>query len=260
MAFVRQQGVLPQPEQLAPLPRPLPAQPRIQSKITQLIDAGAHIDVVSTGSIDSQAGVRSGLPRRHTNLAHYAAVSMRLSGQRYVPMRRARGGKLERKQDDEEEAAFLEAVEDAVALLAEDSGRSTRSELEAQLERYFEPVQRLKILVRAMQDVEHGDMPARQKASVARSLNAMVSTLMKKHPHEIRAVLQETEEAGATVDPLSEKLQSSVRLRMLIGAKDMGKFDTPLSPLTILKALIRNFGPDCLLAMRSLRSRMMSGL
>lgn len=261
MALVRQQGVLPQPDQLPPLPRPLPAQPRLQTRIAQLIDINAHIDVVPTGSIDSQAGVRPGLPMRHTSLAHYAAVSMRLSGHRYVSMRRSRGGtKTERKEEDEEELAFREAVQDALELLAEDSGRTSREQFGAQLEHYFKPVQHLKVLVRALQDLDSGTMPERKKASVSRALNAMITTLMRKHPYEIRAALQETEEAGVKVDPMSEELQSSVRLRLLIGAKDMGKFDTPLSPLTVLKALIRNFGADCLLAMRSLRSRMMSGL
>lgn len=247
-------------EQLALPPRPVLSQARMQPRQAHQTSGREHIEFVPTGSIDGQAGVRHGLQTRLTNLAHYVAVSMRLSGQRYVPMRRSRGARTDRKDENEEESAFLEAVQDALDLLGEDSGRRNRDELEAQLERYFEPVQRLKVLVQALQKLENEDLPARQKTGISRALNGMITTLMKKHPHEIRAVLQETEEAGAKVDPMSEELQSSVRLRLLIGAKDMGKFDTPLSPLTVLKALIKNFGADCLLAMRSLRSRMMSGL
>lgn len=249
--------------QLAPLPpRTGQAPARVHVKPAHQATGHEHIAFVPTGNIDGLAGVRQGLQPRLSELDQYAAVSMRLAGQRYVPMRRARAPLTERKveQQEEEEGAFLEAVRDALDLLGEDSGSRNRDELEAQLARYFTPVQRLKVIVQSLQKLDSENRPERQKLAMGRALNGMITALMKKHPHEIRAVLHETEEAGGKLDPLSEPLQSSVRLRMLIGAKDSGKFDIPLSPLTVLKALIKNFGGDCVFAMCSLRSRMMSGL
>lgn len=261
MAHVGKSGSYQQMDHLAHARQAHPPA-RAQHRQAQHTGAREHIAMVPTASIDGQAGVRQGVQPRAVNLAHYAAVATRLSGQRYVARRQAQNDtRADRKALDDEEAAFQDAVHDALTLLGEDSGRRSREELESQLERHFEPVRQLKVLVQTLQTLESEDLPGRQKTGISRALNAMITGLMKKHPHEIRAVLQETEEAGAVKsDQVSEELQSSARLRLLIGAKDMGRFDTPLSPLTVLKALIRNFGPDCLLGMHSLRTRMMSGL
>ena len=255
MAHVGKSGASPQIEQLPPAPRAPHQNLRIQPRSAPAGQGREHIELVPLASIDGQAGVRPDKQGRLVNLAHYAAVTMRLTRERYVPMRGSRGPRLERKEEDDEQAAFLEAVGESLEFLGNGGDKQRRDQLDKHLERYFDPVQRLKILVESLQQAESGDLPEHRKAGVSRSLNAMITILMKKHPHEIRAVLQETEG-----DPMSEELQSSVRLRLLIGAKDLGKFDTPLSPLTVLKALIKNFGSRCVLAMSSLRTRMMAGL
>lgn len=264
MAHIGKLGAARQLENLALLQKQAPQQVRQQAKQAHLASGREHIDLVPIASIDDQAGVRTDLQHAGVDLGHIAELAGRMIGQRYVPVRRptrnARGASTERKELNDEESAFQDAVFDALEILGEDSGRRSRDQLESQLERYFEPVQRLKVLVQALQELDAEDVPARQKIATGRALNGLITALMKKHPHEIRAALQETEEAGVKVDPMQEELQSSTRLRWLIGAKNMGRFDTPLSPLTVLKALIKNFGGDCLLAMCTLRSRMMSGL
>jgi len=258
MVQVGKSGASQHIEQLPPAPRLVHQNVRAQPRSAQAAQGREHIELVPLASLDGQAGVRPDKQGRLVNLAHYAAVAMRLTRERYVPMRGPRGPRgprIERKEEDDEQAAFLEAVHDSLAFLGDGGGKRHREQLEKHLERYFDPVQRLKILVESLQRAESGAVPEGQKTGISRALNGLITTLMKKHPHEIRAVLQESE-----VDPMSEELQSSVRLRLLIGAKDLGKFDTPLSPLTVLKALIKNFGSRCVLAMNSLRTRMMAGL
>lgn len=258
MAHVVKSGSTLHLEPMAPPPRPAPLAGRAQPRQTQYGGERGYSEFVPTGLIDGLAGVRQGLERRVTTLAYYVAVAARLHGQRYAPLRGPHGKKTDRKDETGEETSLREAMQDVLDLLGENSGQANKSVLEKQLDRYFEPVQRMKVLVTALQNLEGDGFTAPQKRKLGNALNGMITTLMKKHPHEFRAMLQESDDAGAKMDPLTDELQSSVRLRLLIGAKDAGKFDVPLSALTVLRALIRHFGPDCLLAMCCLRSRMMS--
>lgn len=124
-----------------------------------------------------------------------------------------------------------------------------------------EPLQQYHVLFEAFHALENEDLPPRKKKAMRRTLDGMMSELVQKHPHELRKALQESDELVSAVDAMSEDMPTSVRdLRFLIGAKARGNMDTPLTPLTMLKALIRNFGADkCVQAMGTLRSRMMSG-
>lgn len=262
MAHVGKSGNNLQLEQLAAPPKPVAPPPRMQGRPAH-VAGGGRIDVVPAGSIDGQAGVRHGLQPRSTDLGHFVAVAARLNGQRYVSLRRSRGARSERKAEDEEkEDAFLDAVQDVFYMLERDSSQRNRDELDKHFANYLEPIQRLKVLVEALQRLRNEELPVSKKAVMGRALNGMYTTLMKKHAHEIRAVLQEkeTDEAGAKVDVLSDDLPWSVRLRQLIFQKDEGRFDAPITSRTVLQSLIKYFGSNALAAMCGVRSRMISGL
>ncbi len=241
-----------------------PPQARLQGRGLHHASGREQFDLTSTDAINGQAGVRDGLAFRGRSLIQRMAVPVRAQGQRYVPLRRSRGGKAEKKEEHEEDSAFLAPIQDALYLLSEDSERDMRErqeELEAQLERYFEPFQRYHVLFEALEQLEHKDMPLREKKAVRRALTGMMSRLVEKYPHEVRKALQETDELACAVDSMSDEMPTSLYgMRFLIGAKAKGNIDTPLTPLTMLKALIKNFGADkCVQAMSGLRSRMMSG-
>lgn len=237
----------------------LPSKP--QGRQLNHIGGREHTDLTSTDAINSQAGVREGLSYRFRSLLQRMGVLARVQGQRYVPLRRSRGGKAEKKEEHEEDSSFLAPIRDALDLLSEDSGRDRQEELEAQLARFFEPLQRYHVLFEALEQLEHEDMPSRKKNAVRRALNGMMSRLVEQHPHEVRKALQETDDITPTVEALSDEMPTSLYgMRFLIGAKAKGNVDTPLTPLTMLKALIKNFGAEkCVQAMTGLRSRMMSG-
>ena len=250
--------------QMEPAPAPrIPVQARAPGRPLDQTSRRDNSSLVPTASIDAQAGVREGLNPRRASLGQRMPKAVRAPGtqQRYVPLRRSRGGKTEKKEVHEEDSAFLAPVRDALDLLSEDCGRDSQEELEAQLERFFEPLQRYNVLFEALQQLENEDIPARKKNFMRRALNSMMSRLMEKNPHEMRKALQETDELANAVDTMAEDIPTSVRdLRFLIGAKSKGNSDVPLTPLVMLKALIKNFGADkCLGAMNGLRSRMMEG-
>jgi len=221
-----------------------------------------QIDVRASESIDSQAGVRTVSVGKRTLLQR--AGPLLRAGQRYVPLRRSRtGGKAERTdktEEPDEDSAFLAPVHDTLDWLAEDSGKESQEEMEAQLQRSFEPMQRYRLYFEALQMLDEKDLPARKKTLARRALNGLMSKLMEEHPQEMRRALQESDEMVATVAAMGDDLPTSVRdLRFFYGAKSKGNEDTPLTPLTMLKALIKNFGAErCLAAMMTLRSRIMS--
>lgn len=220
-----------------------------------------HVELTSTDSVNNQAGVRTGLRHTPRSLSQRRTVPVRTQGQRYTSLRRSRGGKTDKTDEVDDDSTFLAPVNDTLDTLSEDSSQDAQEELEAQLERYFEPLQRYNIYYEALLQLELQEMAFKKKNALRRALNSLMSVLMERHSHEVRKALQASDDMLATIDAMGDDAPTSVRdLRFLIGAKSKGSIDTPLSPLTMLKALIKNFGSDkCVHAMSTLRSRMMSG-
>ncbi|EJN02958.1 hypothetical protein PMI40_02911 [Herbaspirillum sp. YR522] len=243
------------------LPRPLP-QNKTVGRQGQIVTGNEQTEVVPKDSVRGQAGVREDLHARFRSLLQRLVVPVRAERQAYVPLRRSKGKKSEKPELHEEDSAFLAPIEDALSILTDDSTRHGQELLEGQHKRFnFQPIQRYQVLFEALQELEEKDMPSRKKNGIRRALNTMMSRLADQHPVELRRALQESDEIVATLEAMSDDMPTSVRdLRFLIGAKAKGNIDTPLSPLTVLKALIKNFGAaKCVQAMMSLRSRMMAG-
>ncbi|WP_296555946.1 hypothetical protein [Pigmentiphaga sp.] len=211
--------------------------------------------------MDNPAGVRHGLDRSRSSLGQRAA-STRSRNERQTSPSRSRGGKTRRKEESLQDAVFLDPAQDALDMLSLDDGEEGRGRLAAYLKQHFEPLQRYHVLFEALHALENLDLPPRKKKAMGRTVNSMMTALIDKFPHEVRKALQETDDLVPAVGAGPEHGPASVRdARFLIGAKKYGNVDTPLTPLTILKALIKNFGADnCVQAMETLRSRMMSGL
>jgi len=248
---------------------PLPAEKLLAS--TAARPAGASnstaTELTPLDAINAQAGIKEGLSYHKKSLHQ-----RRLAPARTQPPNRSNLTKKPRinvnnRDDMDEDEPHLFPVSDTLDLLREDSGREQRAEVEARLAQHFDPMQRYNVLFDALQDVEQQPVSKHKKNSIKNALNEMMSDLMERYPHELRKALQETDDLVVSLEAMAAdehghgKLPSTRELRFLIGAKSKGNFDAPLTPLTMLKALIKNFGAEnCMQVTRSLRSRMMSGL
>jgi hypothetical protein len=145
--------------------------------------------------------------------------------------------------------------------------RGRRVEIEKKLEDDGrDPLQSYVFLQKALFDLDkQPDMSDEKKSSLKATLKEMLKDVYERNPQEIRKGLQAADELSNPVDAmsaLSDKSATSVReLRFLYGAKGDAKQDTPLTPLTMLKALAKHFGSENVLsAVSELRSKMMTGL
>ena len=144
--------------------------------------------------------------------------------------------------------------------------RGRRVEIEKKLEDDGrDPLQSYVFLQKALFDVDNQDMSPEKKDSLKATLKEMLKDVYERNPQEIRKGLQAADELTTAVDAmsaLSDKSANSVReLRFLYGAKSDAKQDAPLTPLTMLKALVKHFGSEHVeAAVGELRSKMMSGL
>ncbi|MGW8393195.1 hypothetical protein [Pseudoduganella sp. HUAS MS19] len=154
-------------------------------------------------------------------------------------------------------------VQRALEMLREDSSQEGRAAAEAMLTERFDMVQSYNALLEALREADQMEgMSAYKKRALKGALNEMMSDMMQRSPGDLRHTLQETEELHSAMESMAEEALPTTReLRFLIGGKAKGRVDVPLTPLAMLKALIRNFGAEhCVSAMESLRSRMMAGL
>jgi len=225
-------------------------------------------ELVPTDAVNAQAGVREGVHvKRHTLLQRMAAPPRPLPSAARSPLQKRARLRSDDPDQRDDDLPSLTPVEDALNLLREDSGRERQQEVESMLKKYFKAPQRYQILHDALLQLDQQPVSVSHKLALKRALNEMMSTLMERHPHEMRRALQESDELVSSLEALAGadgeavRLPSTRELRFLIGAQAKGTFDAPLTPLTMLKALIRNFGSDkCIQVMTSLRLRMMSGL
>lgn len=229
------------------------------------INPNALLDLSPLDAIDAQAGVKEGLFYSRKTLKQRLRTPAKPPAQQKPaqPSRKTRVKVEGREREDDDEELFA-PVADTLDLLRNGADRDRQTAVENMLSRHFEPLQRYNVLYEALGKLEEN--PQGQDLAVKDALNEMMSNLMERHPHELRRALQETDdmvnslEAMAGDERIGSGGPSTRELRFLIGAKSKGNFDAPLTPLTMLKALIKNFGPDnCVSALTSLRSRMMIG-
>ncbi len=249
------------------------AQPKQLARHGVAVNADAHgpIELASPDTINSQAGVREDVSYKTRTLMQRMTMpgNKRIQLKKRSPSKKSSGASKassftdEDVEDIDDEDKFLSLVSDTLEMLKENNGRDGQKEIEEMLSKEFDPLQHYHVLYEAIEKLENDVHFKGRKISLKNSLNAMMSNLMDKYPHELRRALQETDDLVGSIEAMSgDESGVSIRnLRFLIGAKKKGNFDSPLTPLIMLKALIKNFGKDkCVHAMNSLRSRMMSGL
>lgn len=232
------------------------------------INPNASFDLSPLDAIDSQAGVKKWLYYRRKTLSQRLHAPMRPKAQQ-KPAQSARKVRLKvdgKELDDDDNNELFAPVAETLDILRDGTGQDRQEEVEALLARYFEPLQRYHVLFEALGKLEESPLGNGKDVAVKNALNEMMSNLMERYPHEIRRALQETDDMVNALETMAgDELigsggPSNRELRFLIGAKSTGNFDAPLTPLTMLKAIIKNFGADkCVPALTSLRPRMMSG-
>lgn len=252
-------------EPALPLPKPHPRHIGQRYGAEHGINPNALLDLSPLEAIDAQAGVREGLVYSRKTLKQRLRAPAKQQAQQKSaqPPRKTRVKVEGREREDDDEELFA-PVTDTLDLLRNGADRDRQTAVETMLARHFEPLQRYHVLYEALGKLE--DDPQGKDLAVKNALNEMMSNLMERHPHELRRALQETDDMVNSLEAMAGDERfgpggpSTRELRFLIGAKSKGNFDAPLTPLTMLKALIKNFGADnCVPALTSLRSRMMMG-
>ncbi len=168
---------------------------------------------------------------------------------------------------DEEDIEYvrIDAAMDALELLQDDTSRDRRTQLEESLNELFDVVGHYDVLAEALERLKDEPIAPVKKIAIKNALEDMMTNLHEKHPHELRRGLQDrdamlTALQALSGDELGKRLVSTRELRQLIGDKQIGNEDFSLTPLTMLKALIKNFGVNkCMAVLTGLRSRMMIG-
>jgi len=230
--------------------------------------AGAT-DFAPTDAVRSEAGFKDGISFRSRSLLQRIFSPLRQKSQEKPSSQASRRNKYDKSRqvvsDDDLDEELFAPVMDTLAFLRNNSGRDGRFQVQDMLAEDFDPVQRYNVLAEALERVDNEPMSMVQKIALRNALMEMMSDLYEKHMHELRRALLENEvlvnslEALAA-DEAARNLPSTRDLRFLIGAKSKGREDLPLTPLTMLKALIKNFGAHkCMKVMTGLRSRMMIG-
>jgi hypothetical protein len=225
-------------------------------------------EMKSHQAVDAEAGVRELAFQNRTLEQRRVPSTVRPAQPRSASRDRTRGqpsGKTAQvgaARHAQDEAEDWDPVPRVLNLLREDSSRQGRGAAEAMLAERFDTVQSYNALLEALREAEEMDgLSAYKKKTLKGALNEMMSDMMQSSSGDLRKTLQEAEDLHGALESMAEEPLPSTRdLRFLIGGRSKGKVDVPLTPLTMLKAMIRNFGArHCMSAMESLRSRMMSG-
>ncbi|RAM67023.1 hypothetical protein RB25_07540 [Herbaspirillum rubrisubalbicans] len=236
--------------------------------VDPMINANAAAELSPLDALEVLAGVQEGLTFSRKSLRQRLRAPVRAQTQRKTPTptRRAKVKVGEKEGRDDDEQELFAPVEQTLDLLRNGADRERQAEVEAMLAKYFDPLQRYHVFYEALDQIEENPLGGGKDRSVKKALTTMMNNLMERHPHELRRALQQSDEmvnsleAMAGEDGVNTNGPSTRELRFLIGAKSKGNFDAPLTPLTMLKALIKNFGPiKCEQALSSLRARMMAG-
>lgn len=256
---------------------PNPVALELQARLAKPDATAAHnlrqahvmVDLKSREAVDIEAGVKEELAFLNKKLEQRRVPATVRTATRGSLRDRSRSQQANRAAQvgspghlDEDHDAW-HPVQRALDMLREDSSQQGRAAAEAMLAECFDMVQSYNALLEALREADQVDgLSAHKKRALKGALNEMMSDMMQRSPGDLRHTLQETEELHGAMESMAEEpLPSTRELRFLIGGKAKGRVDVPLTPLTMLKALIRNFGAEhCVSAMESLRSRMMAGL
>ncbi len=223
-------------------------------------------DFAPTDAVKSQAGFKDGVSYRSRALSQFVSPRQKSAEKGTSQASRRNRSRSKEVLDDEDlDEELLAPVMDILDFLRENAGRQGQAMAEDMLAETFDPVQRYNVLAEALETIDNEAMSMAEKIMLRNAIMEMMSDLYEKYLHELRRALQENDilmnslEALA-LDEAGKRMPSTRDLRFLIGAKSKGKEDLPLTPLTMLKALIKNFGArKCMKVMTGLRSRMMIG-
>lgn len=218
-------------------------------------------------AIDSESGVRDGLSFQTKSLTRRQQASPRVvpQGQRQGTRGKGaqeaerKGGKAQLRSSGDDPTLHLDAVEQTLDMLRDDSTRSGRREVEAILNEQHEPMEQWRVLRDALAGVDDQKLSNYKKKVLREAIGEMMADVVERDS-SVRKALQQSDVAGSLEAAVEGSAPKSAReLRFLITEK--GSIDKPLTPLTTLKAIIRHLGAEnCDKAIATLCSQMLSGL
>ena len=227
----------------------------------------ANVSMLPHAAIDSESGVRDGLSFQTKSLTRRHQASPRVPPQAQRQGNRGKGGAdNERKagraalrNTGDDLALHMDAVEQTLDMLRDDSSRRGREEVEAILGEQHEPMEQWRVLRDALAGVDDQNLSNYKKKVLREAIGEMMADVVERDSG-VRKALQESDVSGSLEAAVEGSAPKSAReLRFLITEK--GSIDKPLTPLTTLKAIIRHLGAEnCEKAIATLCSQMLSGL
>ncbi|WEF32217.1 hypothetical protein [Pseudoduganella chitinolytica] len=226
----------------------------------------ASVSMLPRAAIDSESGVRDGvsfqsrsLDRRHRATPRVAPQAQRQGNRKAAPDNERKPGRAALRSTGDDPAVHLEAVEQTLDMLRDDSGRRGREEVKAILTEQHEPMEQWRVLRDALAGVDEQNLSNYKKKVLREAIGEMMADVVDRDSG-VRKALQESDVSGSLEAAVEGSAPKSAReLRFLI--TDKGSIDKPLTPLTTLKAVIRHLGEDnCEKAIDTLCAQMLSGL
>jgi len=226
----------------------------------------ANVSMLPQAAIDSESGVRDGLSFQPKSLARRQQASPRVApqaqrqgGRNKAPDGDRKTGRAAIRSTGEDAALHMDAVEQTLDMLRDDSSRRGREEVEAILTEQHEPMEQWRVLRDALAGVDSQNLSNYKKKMLREAIGEMMADVVERDSG-VRKALQESDVSGSLEAAVEGSAPKSAReLRFLITEK--GSIDKPLTPLTTLKAIIRHLGTEnCEKAIATLCSQMLSGL
>ena len=227
----------------------------------------ANVTMLPQAAIDSESGVRDGLSFQPKSLSRRQQASPRVAPQAQRQGGRSKGaaegerktGRAAVRSTGEDATLHMDAVEQTLDMLRDDSSRRGREEVEAILTEQHEPMEQWRVLRDALAGVDGQNLSNYKKKVLREAIGEMMADVVERDSG-VRKALQESDVSGTLEAAVEGSAPKSAReLRFLITEK--GSVDKPLTPLTTLKAIIRHLGTEnCEKAIATLCSQMLSGL
>ncbi|AVR94345.1 hypothetical protein C9I28_00435 [Pseudoduganella armeniaca] len=227
----------------------------------------ANVSMLPRAAIDSESGVRDGVAFQPKSLGRRHQATPRVGPQAQRQGNRGKGaadnerkpGRAALRNTGDDVALHMEAVEQTLDMLRDDSGRRGREELKAILAEQHEPIEQWRVLRDALAGVDDQNLSNYKKKVLREAIGEMMADVVDRDS-SVRKALQESDVSGSLEAAVEGSAPKSAReLRFLITEK--GSIDKPLTPLTTLKAIIRHLGTEnCEKAIATLCSQMLSGL
>lgn len=248
---------------VAPPPQPRP----VAGTPPRATPPQANVSMLPQAAIDSESGVRDGLSFQTKSLTRRQQASPRVGPQAQRQGGRSKGaadnerdaGKATLRSTGDDPTLHLDAVEQTLDMLRDDSSRNGRREVEAILSEQHEPMEQWRVLRDALAGVDDQKLSNYKKKVLREAIGEMMADVVERDSG-VRKALQESDVSGSLEAAVEGSAPKSAReLRFLITEK--GSIDKPLTPLTTLKAIIHHLGAEnCEKAIATLCSQMLSGL